>query len=278
MVSNFESKCRLRIGWAWRCETGWWSDTPAIIFSTFCVSDTIRALAPLWLKIISGIRRLWNQLIWYLVNRPHKLINGNKEKISSCAYFNFLEFGHLQTSFHRQNLSRDVNLEITMEGVSWYSNSQTLGQDGRGYKACGLSNERVPFKIWPPRKYVARVWIWKANLSIVWCNANVCWPQTKMTDQIWRSWIDFMICSITSPRNLSWKWASWNLAWENNWRGWPSAPGPCFFRCIYLLIQQWVRLGSNCERLIDGRCRCSIIGELERQLVSWLLEQPAVGG
>ena len=129
--------------------------------------------------------------------------------------------------------------------------SQTFGQDGRGYKACGLSDERAPFKMWPPRKYVARVWIWKGNLSIVWCNANVCWPQTKMTDQIWRSWIDFMICSITSPRNLSWKRASWNLAWENNWRVWPSTPGPCSFRCISpdsTMSQTWQQLRTSYRR------------------------------
>ena len=108
-----------------------------------------------------------------------------------------------------------------------------------------------PLKTWPPRKYVARVWIWKANLSIAWCNANVCWPQTKMTDQIWRSWIDFMICSITSPRNLSWKRASWNLAWENNWRGWPSTPGPCSFRCISpdsTMSQAWQQLWTSYRR------------------------------
>ena len=35
-----------------------------------------------------------------------------QRKILSCARFNFLEFGHLLTSFHQQNLSRNVNLEM----------------------------------------------------------------------------------------------------------------------------------------------------------------------
>ena len=35
-----------------------------------------------------------------------------QRKILSCARFNFLVFGHLLTSFHQQNLSRNVNLEM----------------------------------------------------------------------------------------------------------------------------------------------------------------------